>query len=897
MKANPLSSATRAIEIEQIKRLQMESWRLDPMLWLEERFLENPRDYRWTDFKEYADHKWDGSMNPLHDAWVSVASGNWAGIEAATGCHAKGTPILMFDGMVKNVEDVQEGDILMGNDSTERNVLSLARGRQQMAMIAPVKGEYFVVNLDHILSLKKTGTGSKYKAKPDVVNVSVRDYLQWGKHDKHLYKLYRTGVDFDVAIQGIDPYIFGLWLGDGSVAQIGLTTVDLELKVAWINYFKSIGYNVDMRDSNGTRCPTYFVSKGIRGGKDNLIKLILQHTIRDGEKRIPHNYLVASRQQRLQLLAGIVDTDGSNNCSYNVTTKYAGFADDIAYLCRSLGFAAYVTPIKSICQGMTDYRDYYSVSISGDLSIVPVRLERKMIPPRRQIKDVLVTGFKVTLLDEADYYGFELDNNHLYVMGDFTVTHNTSKTFMLSRIVLWFLDVYPDSLVVTSAPKQAQLTLHLWAEIQKIFHKFKRIRPKAALYNLRLVVEETDEKAPVDLVNADLSKSWQAVGFVAGVGSEEQSATKAQGFHRKDMLIIVEETPGMPSAIMTAFMNTCTGENNIILAVGNPDSQLDPLHVFCSLNNVDNYRVSAYDFPNVVLKKEIMPGAVTIASIERRKLQYGDVESGMFLSRVRGISPSQSADSLIHLDWIIKARDQKLAYNEGYHAVGIDVARSTDGDKAALAWFRGNQLEEIQEFHCPSASHLAYNLFMQDDELHRAGYNNYKTSKLVEYDVMDGFIGIDTVGVGASTLDTFLDNGFSPVSLMGKQWDEVIPVDDTEFLPNGANNPNYKKPLYKFQNLRSQMLYELRIDFQEGNIKINMIDETEFMAFCKEAISIKFKESGNYIVIESKENIKKRLGGLSPNKIDALAYANWVRKGYRVLSGMMPVLSGLSRLG
>lgn len=558
MAHNPIKSASRAIEIEEIKRLQMESWRLDPMLWLEERFGENPRDYRWTDFIEYANHKWDGSVNPLHDAWMSIAAGEWAGVEAATG---------------------------------------------------------------------------------------------------------------------------------------------------------------------------------------------------------------------------------------------------------------------------------------------------------------------------------------------------TSKTFMLSRIVLWFLDVYPDSLVVTSAPKQAQLTLHLWAEIQKIFHKFKRIRPKAALYNLRLVVEETDEKEEVDLNNADLSKSWQAVGFVAGVGSEEQSATKAQGFHRKDMLLIVEETPGMPSAIMTAFMNTCTGENNLLLAVGNPDSQLDPLHIFCGLSNVKHYRVSALDFPNVVLGKEIMPGAVTQASIDRRKIQYGDEQSGMYLSRVRGISPSQSADSLIHLDWLIKARTQELKYDESYHALGIDVARSTDGDKAALAWFRGNQLEEIQEFHCPSASHLAYNVFMQDDELKRAGYNNYHTSKLTDYDVMDSFIGIDTVGVGASTLDTFLDNGFTPVSLCGKQWDEVIATDTVETLPSGISNPNFGKSLYKFQNLRSQMLYELRTDFQEGKIKINMPDEDEFREFCKEAISIKFKESGSYIVIESKENIKKRLGGLSPNKIDAVAYANWVRKGYRVLSGMMPIMSGSSHLG
>lgn len=481
--------------------------------------------------------------------------------------------------------------------------------------------------------------------------------------------------------------------------------------------------------------------------------------------------------------------------------------------------------------------------------------------------------------------------------GGIEAATGTSKTFCIARIVLWFLDVYPDSLVVTSAPKQAQLSLHLWAEIQKIFHKFKAFRPKAALYNLRLVVEETDEKEAVDLNNADLSKSWQAVGFVAGVKADEESSTKAQGFHRKDMLIVVEETPGMPAPILTAFQNTCTGNNNIILALGNPDSQLDPLHQFCALSNVKNYRISAYDYPNVVTGKELMPGAVTQQSIERRLIQYKDVNSSMYLSRVRGISPSQSADSLIHLEWLKNCREHILPYDEGYHAVGVDVANSADGDKAALAWMRGNQLDHIQDFFCKNAAHLAYNIMLPDEEIVASGYNNYNTAKIYDFDVMDAFIGIDTVGVGVSTYNAFLDKGMFTLSLQGKQWDEVIPVDGLEFLANGNPNPNYKKPTYKFQNLRSQMAWELRIDLQNGDMKINMENDDEFDDLCKECISIRFKESGNYIVVESKENIKKRLGGKSPNKFDALMYVNWTRKGYRVLTGMMPMAAGGSYIG
>ena len=94
---------------------------------------------------------------------------------AAGKCLARGTPVLMFDGSVKDVEDVVVGDLLMGPDSKPRRVTSLARGREYMSFIAQYwrdaegcwKTSSYVVNDSHILSLRKDGK---------VVNLSVRDY-------------------------------------------------------------------------------------------------------------------------------------------------------------------------------------------------------------------------------------------------------------------------------------------------------------------------------------------------------------------------------------------------------------------------------------------------------------------------------------------------------------------------------------------------------------------------------------------------------------------------------------------------------------------------------------------------------------------------------------------------
>jgi hypothetical protein len=72
-------------------------------------------------------------------------------------CMKKDTPILMSDGTIKLVQDIKVGDFLMGDDSKPRTVLSLARGKDKMYDIIPVKGDKYTVNQEHILCLKASG--------------------------------------------------------------------------------------------------------------------------------------------------------------------------------------------------------------------------------------------------------------------------------------------------------------------------------------------------------------------------------------------------------------------------------------------------------------------------------------------------------------------------------------------------------------------------------------------------------------------------------------------------------------------------------------------------------------------------------------------------------------------
>jgi len=152
-------------------------------------------------------------------------------------CLGKGTPVLMYDGSIKAVEHVVVGDLLMGPDSKPRKVLSTCRGREQMYRITPKKGDAYVVNASHILSLKISGSeetvtggnGMAYRG-GDIANIGVMDYLRSSKTFRHRAKGWRSGVDFATTNKlPIEPYIFGVWLGDGNSRNTQVCNIDHEV--------------------------------------------------------------------------------------------------------------------------------------------------------------------------------------------------------------------------------------------------------------------------------------------------------------------------------------------------------------------------------------------------------------------------------------------------------------------------------------------------------------------------------------------------------------------------------------------------------------------------------------------------------------------------------------------
>ena len=377
-------------------------------------------------------------------------------------CHAKDTPIIMYDGTIKMVQDICVGDKLMGDNSTPRTVLSLAQGKDDLYDVIPVKGDKYTVNSEHILCLKptrlgvhlvksqklqyvasyintKTGTVNtkSFKTKQEgneflntiytsdyIYEVPVKDYIKLSKTSRHILKGYRVGVDFPAKDIDFDPYIIGFWLGDGSQRDPVITSQDATILHYLQKTLKEYDLSLNYQSQYDYRISSYSGKMGDNAFLEALKKYNLKNN-----KHIPHDYKVNSREIRLQVLAGLIDSDGfADNKGYEITQKNKRLSEDILFLARSLGYAANMKECQKSCmyKGEKKLGTYYRTIISGNtLHEVPVKVPRKKLEPRTQIKDTAVTGITVNHIGTGDYYGFTLDGNNRYLLGDFTVTHNT----------------------------------------------------------------------------------------------------------------------------------------------------------------------------------------------------------------------------------------------------------------------------------------------------------------------------------------------------------------------------------------------------------------------------------------------------------------------------------------
>ena len=381
----------------------------------------------------------------------------------------------MFDGSFKTAKDLQLGDQLMSIDSTPCTIQRLDQVEETCYSVTPVKGDSYTIGASDALSLSFTSSPSilwdenrqkynviwfdrteikerstgfsihkygnkenalenaeKYKDSLNIdrkFSLSVAKYLKLGKPMKADIKGFKISLNFPDREFLIDPYFIGYWLGDGSSGDSTLTIGDEDIHI--VDYFKAyFQNNFNLQFNKQGVSIHYRVTTGERGHSNDGKNVILRY-LRDknlyNNKHIPLEFLHSSRESRLRLLAGLLDSDGSlnNNC-YDFIQKREQLFNDVIYLARSLGFSCYKKKCKKTCTnaaGGPKIGDYFRCTISGKgLEEIPNLIPRKRANPRQQIKDALVTG--ITLKDVGVFKNYHIyTDQKQYLLADFTVRH------------------------------------------------------------------------------------------------------------------------------------------------------------------------------------------------------------------------------------------------------------------------------------------------------------------------------------------------------------------------------------------------------------------------------------------------------------------------------------------
>jgi replicative DNA helicase len=466
-------------------------------------------------------------------------------------CLGKGTKVLLFDGSLKKVEDIESGELLMGDDSKPRVVKSIARGREKMYWVHQNKAISYRVNESHILSLKRSRVEGGYQ-KGEILNITVKDYLLKSDKFKSNYKGYKVAVDFSNKEVPLEPYYLGLWLGDGHSYSQRITNIDEEI----INYLDDYANRLESElvvYEQENRTNSYGIVNRNKFSEP-VFSTCIQSELRKlnliQNKHIPHDYLTNSKKNRLALLAGIIDSDGyySNefNC-FEIVQKREEFSKQIKFLCDSLGFRTSLKKKKTSIKSSGFEGEAYRLRLFGNLNEIPTKVERKKAREWKSKVDWTVTGITIAFDCVDDYYGFEIDGNRLFLLEDMTVTHNTAFVLSMARniaidfgqpVALFSLEMSSVQLITrlissetglsSEKLRTGKLEKHEWEQLSVKVKNLEKAplyiddSPSLSIFDLRAKARRLASQHGIKLIIVDYLQLMTAGASGKGPGNREQ---------------------------------------------------------------------------------------------------------------------------------------------------------------------------------------------------------------------------------------------------------------------------------------------------------------------------------------------------------------------------------------
>ena len=348
--------------------------------------------------------------------------------------------ILTEDGYCKN-KDLKIGDKVYGKDGLLHTILDISyQGVRPQYKVTFKDGTSTECSDNHLWSV-----GYEYSGNNELKTLNTEQLLKKKlKNNSGGYNYYIPlcePIQFKNQSHFISPYLLGCLIGDGNCRKAGLRicTQDFEILENITEEIQTKGYRLQYYKSDNTygiisneriKANQYNANRNLYA--QEIINLKLNTT--SYNKFIPKNYLFDSVDNRINLLQGLMDTDGyigKNASTLQYTTTSKQLSDDVKFLVQSLGGV-----VSSARKKQGKYRDkegnlkqtaeYYTICFKMPKNIIPFKLTRKIIrlKPNRLNPKKFIASIEYIGNKECQCIYIDGDE-HLYLTNNFIVTHNS----------------------------------------------------------------------------------------------------------------------------------------------------------------------------------------------------------------------------------------------------------------------------------------------------------------------------------------------------------------------------------------------------------------------------------------------------------------------------------------
>jgi len=332
-------------------------------------------------------------------------------------CFVKDTPILMHDFTVKPVQDVKLGDRVMGKNGMPRIVKALVREFDKVYTVSQKYSEDYTVCHGHLLVLKcnsdlnwvcrKLNTiGCK---KGDIIKIPVERFHSLPRFIQKKFtsisvpieKMGQSSSDFD-----IEPYLLGMWYGNNDTSSTIFNVNPSLFQVLAACATKLQSQVITLSESDNKSMYTFKPLNSTDSSQIYTFENRLKQFGLWGHWSIPKQYRVCSIVDRCRFVAGYLDVNGVQvgdiiKCNLHGNDM---FTSELMGVIRSIGL--YCTLEGSI------------LTVMGKFSVLPLVVHTNLT-------DVLVHNTIKTKQTRWDfYYGFEVDDDHMFLLSDYTLVHN-----------------------------------------------------------------------------------------------------------------------------------------------------------------------------------------------------------------------------------------------------------------------------------------------------------------------------------------------------------------------------------------------------------------------------------------------------------------------------------------